>query len=161
MGDRRSRTIAAVAAAAILVSGCATGGSNRLAAGERTVYMAAIEPKGSTTVDKEPFPAKALPPGGGYGLDGPDDKGAWTVETYRWLPGEVTVVEGDKVTLEILGVNGEAHPTTIEGYDISFEVKRGQLTTVTFTADKPGIFRILCQTHQPAMTGALVVLPSS
>ena len=31
------------------------------------------------------------------------------------------------------------HPTVIEGYDISFTVKRGELTTVRLTADKPGV----------------------
>ena len=70
-------------------------------------------------------------------------------------------MQGDKVTLEVLGINGASHPTTIEGYDISFEVKRGQLNRVTFTADKPGVFRIICSAHQPAMTGQLVVLPST
>ena len=62
-----SRFLAALVPLALAVSACSTGGA-RLAAGERTIYMAAIEPKGSTTVDKEPFPAEALPAGGGYGL---------------------------------------------------------------------------------------------
>jgi hypothetical protein len=57
--------------------------------------MAAIEPKGSTNVEKEPFPVGNLPEGGGYGLEEPDEEGTWTVETYRWLPSEITVVEGD------------------------------------------------------------------
>ena len=48
---------------------------------ERTIYMAAVEPKGSTTVDKEPFPAVALPEGGGYALDEPNADGLWVVET--------------------------------------------------------------------------------
>ena len=154
------RLLAVLVPVVLAVSACTTGGA-RLAAGERTIYMAAIEPKGSATVDKEPFPAEALPAGGGYALEGPDEEGAWTVETYRWLPGGITVVQGDKVTLEILGVNGAMHASKVEGYDIAFDVKRGQVTTVTFTADKAGVFRIICSTHQPAMTGTLVVLPSS
>jgi hypothetical protein len=32
----------------------------------------------------------------------------------------------------------------IEGYDISFTVKRGELTTVRLTADKPGVFEFRC-----------------
>ncbi|WP_179875445.1 hypothetical protein [Sinorhizobium sp. BJ1] len=40
--------------------------------------------------------------------------------------------------LEILGANGAEHPSVIAGYDLSFTVKRGQLTTATSTADKPG-----------------------
>ncbi len=144
----------------LVVAACGAQGGTGLTASDRTVYLAAIEPKGTTSVAKEPFPAATLPGGGGYRLEGPDADGNWMVETYRWLPGEITVVQGDKVTLEVLGINGASHPTTIEGYDISFEVKRGQLNSVTFTADKPGIFRIICSAHQPSMTGQLVVLPS-
>lgn len=44
---------------------------------------------------------------------------------------------------------------------MSLEVNRGQLTMVTFTADKPGVFRIVCDLHRPAMTGTLIVLPSN
>ena len=155
------RVLAVIALLGLGLSACTTSAGARLQPGDRTIYLAAIEPKGSTTVDTEPFPDTPLPPGGGYVLEGPDDKGSWTVETYRWLPSEITVVEGDKVTLEILGVNGALHPSRIEGYDLKFDVKRGQLTTVTFRADKPGIFKVVCDVHGPAMTGSLIVLPST
>lgn len=56
--------------------------------------------------------------------------------------------QGDEVTLEILGVNGAEHPSEIVGYDINFTVKRGQLTTVSFTADKAGVFEFRCGTHR-------------
>jgi hypothetical protein len=158
---RQLRLAVGLVVVGAIVSACASTEAPKLTAGERTIYLAAIEPKGSTTVDKEPFPADPLPPGGGYALKDPDDTGTWTVETYRWLPGEITVVEGDKVTLEILGVNGDSHPTVLEGYDLAFDVKRGQLTNVTFVADKPGIFRFVCSVHTPSMTGTLVVLPAS
>ena len=69
--------------------------------------------------------------------------------------------QGDKVTLEILGVNGAEHPTVIEGYDISSTVKRGELTTVRLTADKPGVFEFRCGVHEPSMVGELIVLPGS
>lgn len=155
------RVVAGIALLGLVLAACTSASGARLQPAERTIYLAAIEPKGSTTVDKEPFPGTPLPDGGGYILHEPDDTGSWTVETYRWLPSEITVVQGDKVTLEILGVNGASHPSRIEGYDVSFDVKRGQLTTLTFTADKPGIFKILCDAHGPSMTGSLIVLPSS
>ncbi|MFQ5801562.1 MAG: hypothetical protein ACE5JQ_01535 [Candidatus Methylomirabilales bacterium] len=126
---------------------------------KRTIYMAAIEAKGSTTVHKEPFPSAALPPGPGYILESPDKGGKWVVETYRWLPSTVVVNQGDEVTLEILGVNGEQHPSVIEGYGIGFMVRRGQVTRVHFKADKAGIFNIACNVHRPTMTAQLVVLP--
>jgi heme/copper-type cytochrome/quinol oxidase subunit 2 len=126
----------------------------------RTIYIAAIEPKGGTHVDQEPFPDEPLPSGGGYGLRKPDDKGRWEVSTYRWEPGTIVVNQGDKVTLEIVGINGDEHPFTIEGYWISDVARRGRITRVTFTADKAGIFKIICRKHAPAMQADLVVLES-
>jgi len=128
---------------------------------KRTITMVAVEAKGGTTVDKEPFPTATLPEGKGYELEPPNAEGRWEVSTYRWDPNQVIVNQGDEVTLEILGVNGAEHPSVIDGYDISFAVKRGQLTTVTFTADKAGVFEIRCGTHQPSMIGELIVLAGS
>ncbi|MBI2126072.1 MAG: cupredoxin domain-containing protein [Thaumarchaeota archaeon] len=124
----------------------------------RTIYMAAVEPKGSATIDKEPFPTKTLPAGGGMALKAPDKDGKWEVEIYRWDPATIVVTKGDDVTLKILGINGKEHSTTIEGYGQQFTVKRGELTEVTFKADKAGVFKIKCQTHQPTMEADLVVL---
>ncbi len=53
---------------------------------------------------------------------------------------------------------GADHPGRIEGYDKAFNVKRGQLTTLSFKAENPGMFRFLCDVHSPSMTGTLVVL---
>lgn len=127
-------------------------------AGKRVISMAAVEPKGGTTADKEPFPQAALPGGGGYALKKPDASGRWEVSTYRWEPSQVIVNQGDEVTLEIIGINGDQHPGVIEGYGISFVVKRGQVSTVTFKADKAGVFRIVCDKHHPSMHGELIVL---
>ena len=66
----------------------------------RTIYIAAVEPKGGAHVDQEPFPGESLPPGGGYGLRKPDDKGRWEVSTYRWDPGTIVVNQGDKVRVD-------------------------------------------------------------
>jgi heme/copper-type cytochrome/quinol oxidase subunit 2 len=153
--------IEAGAAVAILLSLTAMGsiGPAQAAGMKRTITMVAVEPKGGTTVDKEPFPSARLPEGKGYELKPADASGRWEVSTYRWDPNQIIVNRGDEVTLEILGVNGAEHPTSIDGYDISFTVKRGQLTTVTFTADKAGVFKFRCGVHQPSMVGELIVLP--
>lgn len=126
---------------------------------ERTIYLAAIEPKGTASVSKEPFPTQKLPAGGGYALKEPDKDGNWVVETYIWEPANLVVLQGDHITLKILGVNGAVHVAEIEGYNRQFEVKRGELTTVSFTADKVGTFRVTCKTHQPSMEGSILVLP--
>ncbi len=146
-------------AALFLLAACGQAAAGAVAPPqERTVYMAAIEPKGGTTVDKEPFPAQTLPDGGGYGLKAPDDTGRWEVETYRFVPGTVVVNEGDSITLEIVGINGKEHPITVEGYGLSTVLKRGEVQRLTFLADKPGIFRVMCDTHKPSMEATLVVL---
>ncbi|MCM2329072.1 MAG: cupredoxin domain-containing protein [Lysobacter sp.] len=148
----------AAAAACLLIPAAIAGPAATEPPRSRTIYIAAIEPKGGTHVDQEPFPDKPLPPGGGYALKKPDEKGRWEVSTYRWDPGTIVVNQGDRVTLEIVGINGDQHPFTIEGYWISDVVRRGQLTRVSFTADKAGIFKIICRKHAPAMQADLVVL---
>ncbi len=147
-----------VAVGALTLAACGGQSPSSAAPVERTIYMAAVEPKGGVTVDKEPFPSAALPEGGGYILKEPNADGRWEVETYRWDPGTIVANQGDIVTLEIVGINGTEHPFTIEGYGLSGVVKRGQITRVTFTADKAGIFSITCGVHLPTMQADLVVL---
>lgn len=151
-----TRVVVATLFAGLLTASCASA-SAAPAAAKRTFYMSAVEYKGSTEVAKEPFPAGKLPDGGGYIRKSPAD-GKWETSTYRWEPGVLVAYQGDDIELQIFGVNGAVHPGRIEGYDKAFAVKRGELTTVTFRADKAGVFRILCDTHNPSMTGTLVVL---
>lgn len=150
--------VAAIAAGvALLVPQSGSG----QAVAERVVYMAAIEPKGGVTIDKEPFPAGELPKGGGYVKKAPDPAtGRWEVSAYQWSPATVVVRQGDRVTLEIIGINGAKHTGHIDKYHPNeFVVKRGEITRVQFTADAPGLFKIHCKEHEPTMEGFLVVLP--
>jgi plastocyanin len=159
MSYRTSIVLLAVAVVAgTLVGGAATGAQT---AEERVVYMAAIEPKGGVTVDKEPFPAVELPKGGGYVKKAPDAAtGRWEVSVYQWSPATVVVRQGERVTLEMVGINGAKHTAHIDRYHPDhFVVKRGEITRVSFTADTPGLFKIHCKEHEPAMEGTLVVLP--
>ncbi len=98
------------------------------------------------------------------------------VSAYAWEPGTITVNKGDRVTLKIYGVNGGAHPSTIQGYDDltfkvydpsgkeiesgskTFNVYRGHTTEVKFTASKAGYFTIGCAAHQPTMNAVLQVV---
>ena len=153
-----------VALAVVLLATTAFGVSllpgTSAAQATRTVYMAAVEPKGGTGVSQEAFPNPSLlPAGGGYVLKAPDNTGRWEVSTYQWQPSFIVVNQGEQVTLEIIGINGAEHVSSLPPYVDKFTVKRGQLTKVTFTASRAGIFPIVCVSHQPSMTGALVVLP--
>ena len=149
------------AAAATAVAGFATSLQPVPAAAQatRTIYMAAVEPKGGTGVSSEPFPTAALPGGGGYVLKAPDSTGRWEVSTYQWQPGFIVARQGEQVTLEIIGINGADHVSALPPFVEKFTVKRGQITRVSFTANRAGVFPILCVNHQPSMTGYLTILP--
>jgi plastocyanin len=127
---------------------------------KRSFTVLAVEPKGGVTADKEAFPTEPLPAGGGYVTSKPDEKtGRWEVSAYIWQPSQIIVNEGDEVTLEFVGINGAAHPTSLAAFGQTFTVKRGHAHRVTFVADKAGIFGITCSNHAPSMTGELIVMP--
>jgi plastocyanin len=137
-------------------------GASQTAPSKRTIYMAAVEPKGGTAVSSEPYPSgsPALTAGPGYVLRAPDGTGRWEVSTYQWQPSFVMANEGEDVTLEIIGINGAEHTSFIEGINVpAFNVKRGQISLVNFRAARAGFYRIVCSSHLPSMVGYLVVLP--
>ena len=147
---RRIGYIAAAIAVTAMRGGTARGE-------KRYIVVTAIARRGGAAVEKEPFPATPLPEGGGYQLKPPNAEGRWEVAVYVFDPRQIFVNEGDEVTLEFIGINGASHPISIGGYDKSFELKRGQSTRVTFTADKSGTFPIVCATHHPTMAAELIV----
>jgi heme/copper-type cytochrome/quinol oxidase subunit 2 len=69
------------------------------------------------------------------------------IEVYRLDPGTIVVHKGEKINLSIFGVNGDSHPFIIEGLNVKGEVKKGKETVVSFTAQKAGIYRIICTAH--------------
>ncbi len=69
------------------------------------------------------------------------------IESYRWDPGTIFVNVGENVKLSIFGINGMNHPFVIEDLNIKGEVRKGEETIVNFTAEKEGIYRIICLTH--------------
>ena len=161
-GQRRVRNAAALALSAffillvLLQAGADTPWAQTRG---RVIYMAAVEMKGGTQKEQEPYPEAPLPSGGGYSKTPPNSAGRWEVSAYQWSPGTIVVLQGETVILEIVGVNGDVHPATIPGIVDSFTVKRGEMTRVTLTATKPGVYPIICTKHQPNMRGTLVVLP--
>lgn len=69
------------------------------------------------------------------------------IEAYRWDPGTIVVRKGENIRLSIYGVNGASHPFIIEGLNIKGEIKKGKETVVSFKAEKPGTYRLICTTH--------------
>ena len=85
--------------AAMLLNVVAVVATGEVRAEQRSFTIAAMEPKGSATVDKEPFPTATLPAGAGYSLNKPDQSGRWEVEVYVFMPSQIIVNQGDDVTL--------------------------------------------------------------
>lgn len=156
-----SFAIAVVSASAGLVM--TAGGEAKGAVKVRQIYMSAVEWKGSASVAKEPYPASALPEGGGYEKFAPGsdemagDKTKWAVETYRFDTAVVAACVGERVVLNIFGVNAAHHQINIPAFGKSFLVKRGVLSRVTFTVKRPGLYPIICITHQPSHRADLLV----
>lgn len=155
--------LVAAAAAAVPLVVASTGGAGT-AATTRTIYLSAVEWKGSASVAKEPYPGP-VPAGGGYEsfppgheeLDGDDTK--WAIETYRFDSALAAAYAGERVVLQIFGVNASKHDIVIPALKKSFTVKRGVISRVNLgVIKKPGLYRIICVTHPPAHQMDLLIL---
>jgi nitrosocyanin len=79
-----------------------------------------------------------------------------------WLPSVIAVEQGDKVKLTLKNLVPGAvnqHGFTIPAYNITEVVTRGEPKTVTFVADKAGVFPYSCQLHPAHIGGSLIVEP--
>ncbi|MGA6971604.1 MAG: cupredoxin domain-containing protein [Candidatus Binatus sp.] len=79
-----------------------------------------------------------------------------------WLPSVIAVNEGDKVKLTLKNLVPGAentHGFTIPAYNIAEVVTRGVPKTISFVADKPGVFQYFCQLHPAHIGGSLIVEP--
>ncbi len=84
-------------------------------------------------------------------------------KTKFWFPSNIMVNQGDKVKLvlknDIEGADN-THGFTIPAYGITEVITRGVPKTITFTADKAGIFPYSCQLHPAHVGGELLVIPN-
>lgn len=84
-------------------------------------------------------------------------------EVYGFAPSTITVDQGDHVVLHIRNLEGggdDGHTFTLPAYGINKSLPPLSTETVSFTADKAGVFPFHCEFHQPWMSGELVVRPS-
>lgn len=153
--------------AAISFAAASGGGTSQATAKKRELFMSAVEWKGSASVAKEPYPGP-VPPGGGWESCAPgsqecDLKGdttKWAVETYRFDTAVVAAYEGERVILNIFGVNGSKHEIVFPAFDKRFTVKRGVVSRIDLGVVKtPGLYTMFCITHPPAHRADLLVLP--
>lgn len=82
--------------------------------------------------------------------------------TKLWVPGTLVVRKGSKVRLKLINnvpSDPNQHGFAIPAYNIAEVVTRGEPKQLEFTADKEGVFPIICQLHPAHVGGELVVLP--
>jgi nitrosocyanin len=78
-----------------------------------------------------------------------------------WVPTTIVAHKGDKVSLKLINnvpSDPSQHGFAIPDYKIAEIVDRGQPKTVEFTADRAGVFPIICQLHPAHVAGQLLVL---
>ncbi len=165
MPRKRLVWIAALVGLVSLVAGVAQAPAREE---RRKIFMSAVEYKGGASVTDEAYPpadeAGTLPIkplGGGYELEEPDETGRWEVESYRWEPGVVAANLGERITLEIVGINGARHEAVLvspSGAETPLVVTRGRMTRVRFQATEAGVWRLVCNTHPPGMTADILVI---
>lgn len=139
-------------------------------AGTRIFYLTGVEWKGTTSA------AKLAPPStnptelsDGYGFKGPGvldpaNPDKWQVASYVWTPGSMIAYQGDQIDLTLFIINGDKHSTWIEAPDgaevvVEREMNRGREYNLTFTASQAGVYRLVCNEHEPTMTAYILVLP--
>ncbi|MBI4320576.1 MAG: hypothetical protein HY675_18960 [Chloroflexi bacterium] len=160
--------VVAVLISVAFLAGCAQGSALR--PGERLVYMNAMEVKGSTTTDGLAAPDKnpeEMSKGFAYQKPGDFDKSnpkAWQVSSYMFEPSAVTVFQGDRVKISMFVINGNKHRDRVEDPDGKViipeqERNRGRQYELSFMADKPGVYRLVCEEHKPTMTALVTVVP--
>ncbi len=162
--------IAAVAALALVVAVSSDTGAQSKATHTVTVFVSLVEIKGGTTADKlQPPSVNPNELSKGYEFKGPGaaDKNSpqrWEVSTYMFAPGYVTLRQGDEVVLTAFVVNGDEHEVWISSPDGTPVVpktkwNRGREYHLSFVAEKPGAYQLLCSNHAPSMTATFFVLP--
>ena len=79
---------------------------------------------------------------------------------FSFSPSELQVNVGDTITLQLVSMD-VVHGLYLDGYGISVQADPGQTRTMTFTASKPGSFRLRCSVTcgamHPFMIGKLTV----
>ncbi len=152
--------IAAIVALALVVVVSSDTGAQSKAT--HTVFVGLVEIKGGTTADKlQPPTLNPKDLSKGYEFKGPGDADRnspqrWEVSTYMFAPGYVTVRQGDEVVVTAFVVNGDEHEVWINAPDGATVVpktkwNRGREYRVSFVAEKPGAYQLLCSNHAPSM----------
>lgn len=87
-----------------------------------------------------------------------------TAKKYEFSPNVIRVKQGDHVKLVVTALDRD-HGFKLEAFDIDQRLKKGEPTTIEFTADRAGTFPFQCSDFcgmgHGKMKGKLVVEPAS
>jgi plastocyanin len=72
-----------------------------------------------------------------------------TAKKYEFSPSSIHVKKGEHVRLLITAADHD-HGFKLPAFDIQQELKKGETTTVEFTADKAGTFHFACSRLRPS-----------
>ncbi len=139
-------------ARAALAGACApAGGAPRYRPRARDVTITAVPLLTKEMRRVYPFLAADFAAGGV--LDGK--------EVYAFVPGTVTVVEGDTLALTLINPEDDAHSFVLP--DTAVGMPPQSTVRTRYVARRPGIYPFVCSipTHLPFMHGTLVVLPAA
>jgi len=75
-----------------------------------------------------------------------------------WEPTSIAAKKGDRVTLRLINKHADEHGYEIAAFGVKEVVAGDKTATVSFTADKAGVFPIKCQLHPAHVVGQLIVL---
>ena len=85
-----------------------------------------------------------------------------TAKKYEFVPGTITVNNGDEVLINIVSLD-VTHGISIPEYNIVETLNPGEPKTIRFAADKTGQFTFSCSVYcgsgHSAMSGTLIVNP--
>ena len=75
-----------------------------------------------------------------------------------WEPTSVAAKKGDRITLRLVNKHADEHGYEIAAFGVKEVVPGDKTATVSFTADRAGVFSIKCHLHPAHVVGQLVVL---
>ncbi len=75
-----------------------------------------------------------------------------------WEPTSVAAKKGDRITLRLVNKHADEHGYEIAAFGVKEVVPGDKTATVSFTADRAGVFPIKCHLHPAHVVGQLVVL---
>src|SRR5262245_16373564 len=160
-----SRIVAAMGVGVIVVALATSDDAGAQPRGH-SIYMTAVEFKGSTTTDKLAPPAidpSKLSKGYTYKVD-PSTPQRWEVASYQFSPSFVTVYQDDSIMLSVFIANGDHHQVRLTDPDGRVVLQsptwdRGREYTKFFQVEKVGDYHLECALHRPSMTATITVLP--